>query len=888
MTLQKKTAISFLILVSVFTVGCYVGLHRIVHPTFEALERESVAKDVDRARQAVEAELRALDVLASDYAVWDHAFEFVNGKRGSFVEENLDMEYWQNIDVHMMLFFDSHGELVWGGLADPAYAKVLSVEEELTHGLSPDHPLLDSRHGPNNVNGLLRTQSHPLMVSSHPIYPNVIEGAPAGTVVIGKYLNESRIQALRDRAYVEMTIGRATDSDRSGALPSGDHSDREDWEWTVGENGFVVTQYLADVFGMPAFYLTVRKEREMLAVGNTMIDTVSALLLIFTVLPLLVFWLYLRRSIVAPVSSLTEHMLRIRETGDLSEKIDIQRADEIGQLAGEFDLLTNEVQAAQEDLKKARDDALHLSKVKSEFLARMSHEIRTPMNGVLGMVELLNNTPLGSTQKRYAYTIHESADRLLDIINDVLDFSKIEAGKLQLEEATFDLNSFLTDVVESLRVLAQKKNLAFDCVYPEGVGLAVTGDPFRLRQILTNLLGNAIKFTESGGVTLEVSATEVDAVRKDVRFVVRDTGIGISSENKENIFDSFAQEDGSMTRRFGGTGLGLAISKELVDMMGGALAVESVPGQGSKFTFSIRMRACTESEFSASARLLQKRALERPAVAWEERFLAGKVLLAEDNPVNQEVAVGLLEAMNVDVTVVANGREAVALSGSGEFDVILMDCHMPLMDGYEATRAIRDREASEGAKPVGIIAVTANALSGDRNQCIAAGMNDYVSKPFSGEELYKLLAKYLPGTHSKGSSKPVADMSALPGPIIVSGTSAVDQSVLEQLENISRNGRGGLAKRVVEAFLGSSSDLMAQIRDAISAEDGKNVHAGAHALKSSSANVGALNLAELCRAVETAGRENDFSAVQEYWQLMRTEYAAVVAALTAWSGVVAT
>ncbi|MDH5617428.1 MAG: ATP-binding protein [Gammaproteobacteria bacterium] len=879
MTLQKKTAMSFLLLVSVFTIGCYTGLHRIVHPTFEALERESVARDLDRARQAVEAELRALDVLVADYAVWDHAFDFVNGGRVSFVEENLDMTYWQKIDVHMMMFFNSRGEMVWGGLIDPTYSKELSVENELTQGIAPNHPLLGGEHGPKNVHGLLQTQSHPLMVSSHPIYPNVIEGTPAGTVVIGKYLDDSRIQALRDRAYVDLTIGRATDSGSPAALPTSNHSDRENWKWTAGVNDFVVTQYLADVFGMPALYLTVRKEREMLAVGNTMIDTVSALLLLFTVLPLLVFWLYLRRSIVAPMGSLTEHVLRIRETGDLSEKIDMHRADEIGQLANEFDLLTSEVQAAQEDLKKARDDALHLSKVKSEFLARMSHEIRTPMNGVLGMVELLNNTPLGSTQKRYAYTINESADRLLDIINDVLDFSKIEAGKLQLEEATFDLNSFLTDVVDSLRVLAQKKNLTFDCVYPEGVGLAVTGDPFRLRQILTNLLGNAIKFTESGGVTLEVTAAEADAMRQDIRFVVRDTGIGISSENQDNIFDSFAQEDGSMTRRFGGTGLGLAISKELVDMMGGELAVESAPGQGSTFTFTVRMRACSESEFSASARLLQKSALERPAIAWEGQILTGKVLLAEDNPVNQQVAVGLLQAMNVEVTVVANGREAVALSGSGEFDVILMDCHMPLMDGYEATRAIRERESSEGAKPVNIIAVTANALSGDRNQCIAAGMNAYLSKPFSGQELYESLAKYLPGS--------VADMSAPPSPVTESGTSAVDHSVLVQLDEISRDGKGGLANRVVEAFLGSSSDLMAQIRDAITAQDGRNVHTSAHALKGCSMNVGARNLAELCRAVETAGRENDFSAVHEQWQLMRTEYAAVVAALTAWSGVVA-
>jgi signal transduction histidine kinase/CheY-like chemotaxis protein/HPt (histidine-containing phosphotransfer) domain-containing protein len=588
----------------------------------------------------------------------------------------------------------------------------------------------------------------------------------------------------------------------------------------------------------------------------------------------------MRHLIVVPVTRLTQHMLQIRNTGDLNQPFGSDRRDEIGLLANEFDQLATALGDAQSELETARDDALALSKAKGEFLARMSHEIRTPMNGVLGMIELLNNTPLADTQRRYAQTIHDSADTLLDVINDVLDFSKIESGKMRLESICFDLNSFLSDLVASLTGLAHGKGLAFELTLPDGTGLAVHGDPFRLRQVLTNLIGNAIKFTDEGTVSLCVTAADVDATHKEINFAVVDTGIGISSNKKDLIFESFAQEDGSTTRRFGGTGLGLSISKQLVGMMGSEIRVESEIGAGSSFSFSLCMEASNESDFSDSARALQKGLfLTKPKPA-EIGLLSGRVLLAEDNTVNQEVAVGMMAAMGVEVVIAKNGDEAIRQFKSQKFETVLMDCQMPGVDGFDAARAIRKIEAETGQAPIRIIAVTAGAMGGDREQCIAAGMNDYLTKPFTGEQLYKALRKTL----LQGGAKAEPDQQRCRNPVGAASNSPysdspVDQNVLDGLMGLALPGSQNLVHRVIRAYVENSNKLMTELRGEIESANADGIRASAHALKSSSANVGALTFSDMCRVMESAGEQKDLIQVEATWQQMPEEYNNVIEAL---------
>jgi CheY-like chemotaxis protein len=548
-------------------------------------------------------------------------------------------------------------------------------------------------------------------------------------------------------------------------------------------------------------------------------------------------------------------------------------------LAGEFDKLATDLGSAHSDLEAARDDALDVSRAKGEFLARMSHEIRTPMNGVLGMVELLNSTPLHDTQKRYAQTIHQSADALLDVINDILDFSKIESGKLRLENIDFDLNSFLDDFLSSLENLAHRKGLSIECVKPEGPALSVRGDPFRLRQVMTNLIGNAIKFTDKGGITLRVIVTDADTDSRHLRFEVSDTGIGIGKKKQKLIFDSFAQEDGSTTRRFGGTGLGLAISKELVDLMGGEIYVCSEPGIGSTFSFILKMQAKSLSALSESTRSVQHGILALDEDHSEIGRLQGRVLLGEDNAVNQEVAVGMMTAMGLETVVARNGAEAIEQFSTNYFDLVLMDCQMPVVDGYQATREIRRIEAKRELTPTPIIAVTATVLAGDREKCLASGMNDYLSKPFSGEKLYKIMSKHLAMATSLDAQESDAPASARGEEHSRISASAIDHKVLDDLAKLSESGDQDLARRVIDAYLDCSDELMRGLGDAISAPNYEDVRSKAHALKSSSGNVGALALSESCRLLEGAAIEGNLQGIRELWERTQEEHGRVVVAL---------
>jgi CheY-like chemotaxis protein len=380
----------------------------------------------------------------------------------------------------------------------------------------------------------------------------------------------------------------------------------------------------------------------------------------------------------------------------------------------------------------------------------MSHEIRTPMNGVLGMTELLLDTSLSEIQRRYVRNVHHSGEALLHIIDDILDFSKIEAGKMQLDVVDFEVRRIVAEVIELMGTRARAKGLDLKCSIDHDVPPALRGDPGRLRQVLVNLVGNAVKFTERGEVAVNVSCDGAAAEGEEgtgciLHFAVRDSGIGISTEGQARLFRAFSQADGSTSRRFGGTGLGLVISKQLIELMGGEIEIESRVGAGSTFRFTV---PCTTGEIQAPS---EKRE-ERPMVDAAEGRKAGavrRVLLVEDNLVNQEVARAMLENLGFEVDAAADGRAAIEAAFKRQYDVVLMDCQMPEMDGFQATAAIRahelDPKASQSALPrrMPIIALTANAMKGDRERCLAAGMDDYLTKPFRTEQLDEVLRRWL-------------------------------------------------------------------------------------------------------------------------------------------------
>jgi signal transduction histidine kinase/ActR/RegA family two-component response regulator len=404
--------------------------------------------------------------------------------------------------------------------------------------------------------------------------------------------------------------------------------------------------------------------------------------------------------------------------------------------------------AERDKLEAARASALESLRVKGEFLANMSHEVRTPMNGILGMTELLLDTSLAADQRQFADAIRMSAVNLLEILNDILDFSKIEAGKLEIVAEVFELRTVLDDVLRIFDGNARRKGIGLRCEIDPAVPRSVRGDAGRLRQILMNLVGNAVKFTDAGRVDVAVWIAACGEGTLRLRFEIADTGIGIPAELQPRLFQAFSQCDGSMTRKYGGTGLGLAICRQLVDLMQGEIGVRSRANAGSTFWVEIAFEEAALAPVLDGASPTGVRAPLPCRVASGSDAEAGLVLLAEDNSVNRRITEHMLEKLGYRVRVAAKGREVLEILERESVACVLMDCQMPEMDGFEATRELRLRERGTGRR-LPVVALTAHAMQGDRDKCLAAGMDDYLTKPFTFEQLARAVSRW--------REEPVAD-----------------------------------------------------------------------------------------------------------------------------------
>jgi signal transduction histidine kinase/HPt (histidine-containing phosphotransfer) domain-containing protein len=543
------------------------------------------------------------------------------------------------------------------------------------------------------------------------------------------------------------------------------------------------------------------------------------------------------------------------------------------------------------DLELARDSAVEAARLRTEFLANMSHEIRTPLNDVIGMTRMLVDTSLSSDQREMIEIARSSAETLLRIVDDILDFLKISAGKTTLDEADFDLGLVVEGALSLFNEPASAKGIELDCMIDGDAPTRLRGDAGRLRQILSNLVGNAVKFTAKGAVTVRVGFVSESKNETVLRFTVRDTGVGIPLDGQRIIFNAFMQAEDSTSRRFGGTGLGLAISSQLVELMGGSIGVESVLGGGSTFWFTASFRhPSPEPGAGIADQLSMVSESSRRSVRLVESRVPAKIrgrtriLLVEDNLVNRQVAMRMIERIGYHADAVENGRTALEILARSTYDLILMDCQMPEMDGYSATREIRLREGALRHTP--IIGLTAHALAGDREVCVRAGMDDYLPKPVMPEDLSEIIDRWVTAPDSsEAAAESAEDLSRAavgkgpPHSQPPRMAPVVDGAVLAELRKYQKPGEADFVTELIGVFQDDLAIRLNQMRAGLKAADAHQISQAAHALKGASGELGATGMREICSRLEMSTADGSIVAAPSMLHELEVEIERVRTAL---------
>lgn len=696
---------------------------------YRELESRFVSDDSSRAHDALLARANYLEAKAIDWGYWDDTYQFIVQKDSAYIDSNLTDESIVFLGIEQVVYFDIALNVVYRKAVDLESGKETPFPELVQQRLLKSGLL--EKGGSEIKKGVLLTEEYPFLFVAVPIRTSERLGIPRGYVVFIVPIRDALVAEIAQVTHTVVNIVQLSELGKKSIDFSALDSEHEDYySRIISDNEISAYRLIRQADGTPAFVVEVVIPRLVFAQGVSTLRTLRINLIILSLIGGLLALLFLERFVLSRIALLDKDVNAIACGGDISKRVAISGSDELSRLEENINAMLHGLELAQLEIVRAKEKAEAASRAKSEFLANMSHEIRTPMNGVLGMASLLGDTELTEGQRDYLRTIISSAESLLRVINDILDLSRIEARRVELVRDTFNFKEMLDDIHSLFHPAAQAKQLVLRSNLDAEIPASLSGDRGRIRQVLINLVGNSIKFTKQGEVEIRIVLRGRVGESAWIQIVVRDTGIGIPGDKLSHVFEQFNQVDNSVSRNFGGTGLGLTISSELVKLMGGDIKVESQVGVGSVFTVDLTLPVV-----QAEGKKLELSSSRTSPVFTKEH----RVLLAEDNIVNRNLAVKMLEKLGVAVDIAENGERAVDQMRQHHYDLVFMDCSMPVLDGFLATQQIR-RELS---KKVPIIAFTASAMEGDRERCLAAGMSDFLAKPFRREDFEAIISRWL-------------------------------------------------------------------------------------------------------------------------------------------------
>lgn len=733
MKLVTKTILILSLSLLLLGASLYLVFTNILNSRFEDFEHKEVVQNLSRVERDLQNEVAHLVTKAKDWAAWDDSYRFMKSRDASFIESNITSESLNGMQIDSLFFFNTESELFYGATLDEKREKLIPLPETVSSFLSQNKDLFIHKDVYDSQSGLVIIDGKIALIASLPIVTTDYKGPIHGALAFVRFFDGAMQDAIAKRMSLNLRFSTPNELKL--------HENIEDKSiHIVSDQEIVGVQTIKDIRSHVISTVELYMRRDFMHEGRVLLHSLLKTLVVGGAFLGVLILLLFERAVLSRFRKLREELGEIASDTVHERAVSVHGRDELAELAEGMNFT---LKALHDAKRKAQDS----DRLKSEFVANMSHEIRTPMNGVVAATQLLLDTSPNEEQRELINTLEFSSNNLLAIINDILDLSKITSGKMTINPIAVNIRDCVGKIVTAMEPVAAQKGIVVVSNISDTIPRNVWIDPNRLGQILNNLVGNALKFTPNGGaIVIHLDAIAQEAEQVQITFAVSDSGIGIPKEKQKTIFNPFSQADGSITRRFGGTGLGLSISTKLVAMMGGTLEVESITERGTRFFFTISIPICSDEEF------VSNETVRNSAVTLPTHGGGYTLLLVEDNNINQQLCKKILEKQQYIVKTAQDGREALEYLSNEHVDLILMDCQMPVLDGYSTTRIIREHEKGT-TRHIPIVALTASAMFEDKERCLAAGMDYYVPKPINRQELILTISLALENTYEAEKSK---------------------------------------------------------------------------------------------------------------------------------------